>query len=96
MLSIVGPAGKPCTCRLLDISLTGMRLELQAGDAIDLCAQATVRIQTEQAPLAGLLRGASASASIAWRDGILCGIALNTPIKMQFNELKQIIGKYQA
>jgi len=89
MLSMEGPGGKPCACRLLDVSLSGLRLEFQSGGSNDLAAQAAVRIHADQAPLDSLLRGASGC--IAWRDGILCGIALDAPLKVPFSELKQLI-----
>jgi methyl-accepting chemotaxis protein len=89
MLKLEGPGGKPSVCRLLDMSLSGLRLEFQGSASQDLAAQAAVRIHADQAPLDTLLRGASGC--IAWRDGILCGIALDTLLKVKLDELKQLV-----
>jgi hypothetical protein len=93
-LTLAVPGAAPSVCRLLDISLSGMRLEFQAGGGSALAAEDAVRIQADQAPLANILR--NISGQIAWRDGILCGIALDTMLKVSFDELRQLIANFQG
>ena len=90
MIRLEGPSGKPATCRVLDISLTGMRLELM-DSAANISEQATVLLKADNAPLGTTLN--NMKGCIAWRDGHLCGIALDTPLKIKFNELKHIVSQ---
>ncbi|MCL1889451.1 MAG: methyl-accepting chemotaxis protein [Desulfovibrionaceae bacterium] len=93
MLSLEGAGAKPCFCRLLDISLDGVRLEMQDGVSDDIATRAAVRIQADRGALADLLCGASGR--IAWRDGILCGIKLDTSLEVSFDDLKRIVANIQ-
>jgi len=94
MLTMEGLGPTPLVCRLLDISESGLRLEIQQGGKLgELPTQGAVRIRADQKPLAGILHGLTGN--ISWIDGHLCGIALNKSLERHFNVLKQLIDKFQ-
>ncbi|MDR1125898.1 MAG: methyl-accepting chemotaxis protein, partial [Deltaproteobacteria bacterium] len=66
-------------CRLLDISLTGIRLELEDGGLPGNSAGKVFKLEPGQGQLGDLLN--NRSAKLVWHDSPLCGFELTEPIK---------------
>ncbi|MDR0465815.1 MAG: methyl-accepting chemotaxis protein [Deltaproteobacteria bacterium] len=90
-LTVAGPDSKPHACRLLDVSLSGVRLEIPSDGTDAITAEAGVSLNATQEPLAAVLRGATGQ--VAWRDGILCGIELSGQLKESLEDLQRIVNK---
>jgi acyl transferase domain-containing protein len=95
MLTVEGMDSTPHVCRLVNLSLNGMHLEIQDGALSKTpTVSAPVSLRTDQAPLAALLHGMRGR--IAWHDGILCGINLDKPLNTQFDGLKQLVDRFNG
>ncbi len=84
---------KPVPCRLLDVSLHGLRLETQNGARTDGWDKSRVRLRAEQAPLNTLLNGISGV--VVWQDGLLCGVEFDAPLGTTFEELTLLVARKQ-
>jgi hypothetical protein len=95
MVTLEGIDSKPRVGRLLDLSMSGLRLEIQGGaPGKPPAAWSPVRLLADQKPLAVLLHGVNGQ--LAWRDGILCGIQLDKQLNTQFDELKRLIDQFHG
>lgn len=81
-------------CRLIDISLEGLRLESCAGAFPDAGKNAAVRIHADSAPFAALLDGVTGHQD--WKDGVLCSIIFDKPLPGRFEELKKLAREPQG
>jgi hypothetical protein len=93
VLTMEGLGPTPLACRLLDLSVSGLRLEIQGSRRSELPTRGAVRIRADQAPLSGILHGITGR--VAWVDGVLYGIALDKRFQTPFDDLKQMIAKFQ-
>lgn len=84
-----GPEGSQI-CRLLDISLGGMRVEITAG-TMKANAGTVFHIQADNGPLADLMN--SRSAKLAWADSSLCGFVFSEPLGASESALAQAVAK---
>lgn len=92
-ITVDGPGIPTAICRVLDISLYGIRLETQNGTCTDGWHKTAIRLHAAHPPLDKLLNGASGV--VVWQDGLLCGVNFNTPLDTTLESLGTLIAKGQ-
>lgn len=91
MVTISGLGGSPRSCRLLDISPSGLRVEMEALPSTQLKQGIPVVIQASTPPFANTLNGVKARMN--WQDGILIGLEFETPLPVAPKELEQLAAR---
>jgi hypothetical protein len=79
LVHISAPGQGRKRCRLLDISLTGIRLELEDGGLAEGSVGKVFTLEPGPGRLGELLD--NHSFKLVWHDGLLCGCELTEPIK---------------
>jgi methyl-accepting chemotaxis protein len=85
---ISGPGGQKYACRVLDISVHGVRLDM-AGQQMPAEQPARLRFLSADPPLDSLLR--DAEGSLSWCDASFLGIEFGKPLPIQSSELAQLL-----
>ncbi len=78
------------SARIMDISLTGMRIELLQGRGTKFADKTKVGIRADKAPLSSILNGIGAQ--IVWHDGSFCGLDFGNKLSISNDELKKLVG----
>ncbi|MDR2892031.1 MAG: methyl-accepting chemotaxis protein [Deltaproteobacteria bacterium] len=89
-LTINGQGGG-MAARIMDISLTGMRIELQNSKGVQLQAKSRVSIKADNAPLDVILN--AVSAYVIWQDASFCGLDFERKLTATPAELKALVSK---
>ena len=79
--------GKVIPCRLINISLKGLSLELPS-EAVRLARGTLVNLSGKGKPLQDLLN--ASRASVQWQDGVFCGVELEDPLKTELSWLAEV------
>ena len=78
-------------CRVLDISNSGMRLEIQGARTEAMNRRGGISVQADQSPLGKVLQGALGN--VVWQDGILCGVAFTQTLPGSLDSLALLIAQ---
>ena len=89
-LSLTGKSQSAGTCRLLDVSRSGMRVET-IGTTLRPETGTMFQVGAEKQPLADLLR--SRAAKLVWADGSLCGFEFNETLDISESGLADVVSK---
>jgi methyl-accepting chemotaxis protein len=86
---ISAPGQSRRRCRLLDVSLTGIRLELEGGGLPEGSVGKVFKLEPGRGRLGELLD--NRSARLVWHDSPLCGFELTEPMKNTAQELHNAV-----
>ncbi len=89
-ISLSGKRGV-CQCRVLDVSLGGLRLEMQDNRLPQDDGGAEYTITAQQGVLGGLLNGVHGH--IVWVDGALCGLEFTDKLAVSSEALGEAVAK---
>ena len=90
-IAIAGEGVRADSCRIIDMGLGGMRLELPPNTPVKL--NSSVRITATQPPMEKVLNGCFGT--LVWHDGILCGIEFETHLSMTEKDLSVLVAKVE-
>jgi methyl-accepting chemotaxis protein len=93
VVSLKDSKGASCDYRIVDISLSGIRLETVTGGSVDFGEHEIVRIIAGKPPLQQLLD--NAEGSIAWKDGPLCSVRFAKPLSGTEDDLIRAVAATQ-
>ena len=91
---LAGLPGGARQCRLIDISLTGMRIQVSGGIKDVEWRNVALTLTADQPPLADLLN--DMAVRIVWADGMLAGIEFDQALSCNEDQLKRTIEETYA
>lgn len=94
LITVEGLESAKRSCRLLDISRGGARIQIQGSAPKSVALQTGVRIRADQPPLGALLNGLAGR--IVWQNETFCGIEFDKPLSVGFNDLRIMVAQTQS
>ncbi|MDR2745576.1 MAG: methyl-accepting chemotaxis protein [Desulfovibrio sp.] len=88
MVKLSGPGGKIYTCRLLDISIYGIRLDTQ-GQQLPMEVQTPLQVLSADPPVNDLLR--NVEGHLSWFDASFFGLEFSKPLTIKVSELTTLL-----
>ena len=90
-LTLSGAGMSAIRCRLPEISLSGMRLELPGGASLAGKSGDTFHLETSQGPLSNCINGIGAK--LIWEDGLLSGFEFLEHLKGMEASLEEAVSR---
>jgi methyl-accepting chemotaxis protein len=89
VVAVIGLANAPCKCRIMDISTSGLRLELQDRTDVKVERGALLKFRCSDASLAALLD--NAAGRYMWHDEPFVGIEFVKPLTDSHHKLMSLL-----